>query len=227
MIDDASNPDRLDFPANWDVIRDDTPQPVTGGEEVDPSEPTTAPSMLSLLAASWADAVTIVAVCTAALIGLVLSGHRVPTAALGWAAALGATDLVNPADHSAPIQEVIVEMTGGGVDYSFECIGNVNTMRAALECCHKGWGESTIIGVAGAGQEISTRPFQLVTGRVWRGTAFGGVKGRSELPGMVDQYLAGEIKVDEMITHRYPLEEINTAFDVMHEGESIRSVIHF
>jgi S-(hydroxymethyl)glutathione dehydrogenase/alcohol dehydrogenase len=143
------------------------------------------------------------------------------------AAALGATDLVNPADHSAPIQEVIVEMTGGGVDYSFECIGNVNTMRAALECCHKGWGESTIIGVAGAGQEISTRPFQLVTGRVWRGTAFGGVKGRSELPGMVDQYLAGEIKVDEMITHRYPLEEINTAFDVMHEGESIRSVIHF
>jgi S-(hydroxymethyl)glutathione dehydrogenase/alcohol dehydrogenase len=143
------------------------------------------------------------------------------------AAALGATDLVNPAEHSAPIQEVIVEMTDGGVDYSFECIGNVNTMRAALECCHKGWGESTIIGVAGAGQEISTRPFQLVTGRVWRGTAFGGVKGRSELPGMVDQYLAGEIKVDEMITHRYPLEEINTAFDVMHAGESIRSVIHF
>ena len=143
------------------------------------------------------------------------------------AASLGATDLVNPAEHSAPIQEVIVEMTDGGVDYSFECIGNVNTMRAALECCHKGWGESTIIGVAGAGQEISTRPFQLVTGRVWRGTAFGGVKGRSELPGMVDQYLAGEIKVDEMITHRYPLEEINTAFDVMHAGESIRSVIHF
>jgi len=143
------------------------------------------------------------------------------------ARALGATDLVNPADHGAPIQDVLVEMTGGGVDYSFECIGNVKVMRAALECCHKGWGESTIIGVAGAGEEISTRPFQLVTGRVWRGTAFGGVKGRSQLPGMVEQYLAGEIKVDEMITHRFPLEEINKAFDVMHEGKSIRSVIHF
>jgi S-(hydroxymethyl)glutathione dehydrogenase/alcohol dehydrogenase len=118
-------------------------------------------------------------------------------------------------------------MTDGGVDYSFECIGNVKVMRAALECCHKGWGESTIIGVAGAGEEISTRPFQLVTGRVWRGTAFGGVKGRSQLPGMVEQYLSGQIKVDEMITHRFPLEEINKAFDVMHEGKSIRSVIHF
>ncbi len=143
------------------------------------------------------------------------------------ARALGATDLVNPADHSVPIQEAIVELTDGGVDYSFECIGNVATMRAALECCHKGWGESTIIGVAGAGEEISTRPFQLVTGRVWRGTAFGGVKGRTELPGMVDQYLAGEIKVDEMITHNFPLDEINKAFDVMHEGKSIRSVIDF
>jgi S-(hydroxymethyl)glutathione dehydrogenase/alcohol dehydrogenase len=143
------------------------------------------------------------------------------------AVALGATDTVNPTDHSAPIQEVIVELTDGGVDYSFECIGNVEVMRAALECCHKGWGESTIIGVAGAGQEISTRPFQLVTGRVWRGTAFGGVKGRSQLPGMVDQYLAGEIKVDEMITHRFGLEGINEAFDVMHEGKSIRSVIDF
>ena len=143
------------------------------------------------------------------------------------AVALGATDTVNPTDHSASIQEVIVELTDGGVDYSFECIGNVEVMRAALECCHKGWGESTIIGVAGAGQEISTRPFQLVTGRVWRGTAFGGVKGRSQLPGMVDQYLAGDIKVDEMITHRFGLEGINEAFDVMHEGKSIRSVIDF
>ena len=143
------------------------------------------------------------------------------------ATALGATDFVNPKDHDAPIQEVIVELTGGGVDYSFEAVGNVNLMRAALECCHKGWGESTIIGVAGAGQEISTRPFQLVTGRVWRGSAFGGVKGRSQLPGMVEQYMAGEIKVDEMITHTMGLEDINTAFDLMHEGKSIRSVIHF
>jgi S-(hydroxymethyl)glutathione dehydrogenase/alcohol dehydrogenase len=143
------------------------------------------------------------------------------------AVALGATDTVNPRDYGDPIQEVIVALTNGGVDYSFECIGNVDVMRAALECCHKGWGESTIIGVAGAGQEIRTRPFQLVTGRVWRGTAFGGVKGRSQLPGMVDQYLAGEIKVDEMITHRFGLEGINRAFDVMHEGESIRSVIDF
>lgn len=140
---------------------------------------------------------------------------------------LGATDCVNPKDYSAPIQEVIVEMTEGGVDYSFECIGNVNVMRAALECCHKGWGESIIIGVAGAGEEISTRPFQLVTGRVWRGSAFGGVKGRSQLPGLVDRYLGGEIKVDEMVSHTMPLEEINRAFDYMHEGNGIRSVIKF
>ena len=139
----------------------------------------------------------------------------------------GATDCVNPKDHSAPIQEIIIDLTNGGVDYSFECIGNTDTMRAALECCHKGWGESTIIGVAGSGKEISTRPFQLVTGRVWRGTAFGGVKGRSQLPGYVEQYLSGEIKVDEMITHTMPLEDINQAFDLMHEGKSIRSVIHF
>ena len=143
------------------------------------------------------------------------------------ATALGATDTVNPGDYSDPIQDVLIDLTDGGVDYSFECIGNVDVMRAALECCHKGWGESTIIGVAGAGQEISTRPFQLVTGRVWRGTAFGGVKGRSQLPGMVDQYLSGEIKVDEMITHRFGLEDINKAFDVMHEGLSIRSVIDY
>jgi len=140
---------------------------------------------------------------------------------------MGATDTVNPNDHGAPIQEVIVEMTGGGVDYSFECVGNVKLMRAALECCHKGWGESVIVGVAGAGQEICTRPFQLVTGRVWRGTAFGGCKGRSQLPGMVDQYMHGEIKVDEFITHTMGLDDINKAFDLMHEGKSIRSVIHY
>jgi S-(hydroxymethyl)glutathione dehydrogenase/alcohol dehydrogenase len=140
---------------------------------------------------------------------------------------LGATDTVNPNDYDETIQDVIVELTGGGVDYSFECVGNVDLMRSALECCHKGWGESVIVGVAGAGQEISTRPFQLVTGRVWRGTAFGGCKGRSQLPGMVDQYMDGEIKIDEFITYTMPLEDINRAFDLMHEGKSIRSVIHF
>lgn len=140
---------------------------------------------------------------------------------------LGATDCVNPKDYDQPIQDVIVDLTDGGVDYSFECIGNVDVMRSALECCHKGWGESIIIGVAGAGQEISTRPFQLVTGRVWRGTAFGGVKGRSELPGIVEQYLAGEFKLNDFITHTMGLNDINTAFDLMHEGKSIRSVIHY
>jgi len=140
---------------------------------------------------------------------------------------LGATDFVNPGDYDQPIQDVVVELTGGGVDYSFECIGNVDAMRSALECCHKGWGESVVIGVAGAGQEISTRPFQLVTGRVWRGSAFGGVKGRSELPGYVEQYLNGEIKIDEMVTHTMGLEEINKAFGLMHQGKSIRSVILF
>ncbi|MEK9589289.1 MAG: S-(hydroxymethyl)glutathione dehydrogenase/class III alcohol dehydrogenase [Gammaproteobacteria bacterium] len=140
---------------------------------------------------------------------------------------LGATDCVNPKDHGGTISEVLIDMTDGGVDYSFECVGNVNLMREALECCHKGWGESIIIGVAGAGQEISTRPFQLVTGRVWRGTAFGGVKGRSQLPGMVDQYMSGEIKLDELITYTMPLEAINDAFDHMHAGRSIRSVVHF
>lgn len=144
------------------------------------------------------------------------------------ARALGATDFVNPKDYTdTSIQQVIVDLTEGGVDYSFECIGNVNVMRAALECCHKGWGESIIIGVAGAGQEISTRPFQLVTGRVWRGSAFGGVKGRSQLPGYVDRYMAGDIKIDEMITKVLPLESINEAFDLMHEGKVIRSVIHY
>ena len=139
----------------------------------------------------------------------------------------GATDFINPTQFSDPIQDVIVELTDGGVDYSFECIGNVNVMRSALECCHKGWGESVIIGVAGAGEEISTRPFQLVTGRVWKGSAFGGVKGRTELPGYVDRYMKGEIKLDEFVTHTMGLEDINTAFDLMHEGKSIRSVILF
>ncbi|BEE15855.1 S-(hydroxymethyl)glutathione dehydrogenase/class III alcohol dehydrogenase [Aeromonas enteropelogenes] len=140
---------------------------------------------------------------------------------------LGATDCINPNNFDKPIQEVIVEMTDGGVDFSFECIGNVKVMRAALECCHKGWGESVIIGVAGAGQEISTRPFQLVTGRVWRGSAFGGVRGRSELPSYVQRYMQGEFKLDDFITHTMPLEQINEAFDLMHEGKSIRTVIHY
>ncbi|KZN30262.1 S-(hydroxymethyl)glutathione dehydrogenase/class III alcohol dehydrogenase [Pseudoalteromonas luteoviolacea] len=140
---------------------------------------------------------------------------------------LGATDLINPNDYDKPIQDVIVEMTDGGVDFSFECIGNVNVMRSALECCHKGWGESVIIGVAGAGQEISTRPFQLVTGRVWRGSAFGGVKGRSELPEIVERYMDGEFKLNDFITHTMKLEDINEAFELMHNGESIRSVIHY
>jgi S-(hydroxymethyl)glutathione dehydrogenase/alcohol dehydrogenase len=140
---------------------------------------------------------------------------------------LGATDFINPKNYDAPIQEVIVELTDGGVDYSFECIGNVNLMRSALECCHKGWGESVIIGVAGAGEEISTRPFQLVTGRVWRGSAFGGVRGRSELPGYVERAQRGEIPLDTFITHTMGLDQINEAFELMHEGKSIRTVIHF
>ncbi|WP_421322295.1 S-(hydroxymethyl)glutathione dehydrogenase/class III alcohol dehydrogenase [Aeromonas veronii] len=140
---------------------------------------------------------------------------------------LGATDCINPNDYDKPIQEVIVELTDGGVDFSFECIGSVKVMRAALECCHKGWGESVIIGVAGAGQEISTRPFQLVTGRVWRGSAFGGVRGRSELPSYVQRYMQGEFRLDDFITHTMPLEQINEAFDLMHEGKSIRTVIHY
>ncbi|MFY2507376.1 S-(hydroxymethyl)glutathione dehydrogenase/class III alcohol dehydrogenase [Vibrio pectenicida] len=139
---------------------------------------------------------------------------------------LGATDVINPKTLDMPVQEFIVEITDGGVDYSFECIGNVNVMRQALECCHKGWGESVIIGVAGAGQEISTRPFQLVTGRVWRGSAFGGVKGRSELPEIVERYMAGEFGLEEFITHTMSLGDINHAFELMHQGKSIRSVIH-
>src|SRR5574337_144625 len=147
---------------------------------------------------------------------------------IGLSVVQGATDCVNTSDYpDTPIQQVIVDLTDGGVDYSFECIGNVHVMRSALECCHKGWGESIIIGVAGAGQEICTRPFQLVTGRVWRGSAFGGVKGRSQLPGYVERYLAGEIKIDEMISKVLPLERINEAFDLMHGGQVIRSVIHY
>ncbi len=143
------------------------------------------------------------------------------------AQALGATDFVNPKAIGGSVTEYIKDMTKGGVDYSFECIGNVHVMREALECTRMGWGVSTIIGVAGAGQEISTRPFQLVTGRTWKGTAFGGVKGRTELPGYVDRYMRGDIQLDNMVTHTMPLEDINRAFDLMHHGESIRSVIIF
>ncbi|WP_025733847.1 S-(hydroxymethyl)glutathione dehydrogenase/class III alcohol dehydrogenase [Carnimonas nigrificans] len=144
-----------------------------------------------------------------------------------FARQLGATDCINPADYNVPLQEVIVELTDGGVDYSFECIGNVDVMRQALECCHKGWGESIIIGVAGAGEEIATRPFQLVTGRVWRGSAFGGVKGRTQLPGYVSRYMDGKINIDDFVTYDLKLEQINEAFDLMHKGKSIRSVLHF
>ena len=137
----------------------------------------------------------------------------------------GMTDFVNPKEVKGDLVGHLVEVTGGGADYSFECIGNVEVMRQALECCHKGWGESIIIGVAGAGQEISTRPFQLVTGRVWRGTAFGGARGRTDVPRIVDLYMEGRINIDDLITHTMPLEDINTAFDLMHEGKSIRSVV--
>eukprot|EP00753_Platysulcus_tardus_P001338 PLAT11283.1.p1 GENE.PLAT11283.1~~PLAT11283.1.p1 ORF type:complete len:397 (-),score=147.80 PLAT11283.1:104-1243(-) len=139
----------------------------------------------------------------------------------------GATETLNPTASDEPVQKVIVGMTDGGADYTFDCTGNVAVMRAALEACHKGWGESCIIGVAAAGEEISTRPFQLVTGRVWRGSAFGGTKSRDGVPELVDSYLAGSLKVDEFVTHTFPLEEINEAFHVMHEGEAIRSVITF
>jgi len=137
----------------------------------------------------------------------------------------GMTHFVNPDEVKGDLVPYLVELTKGGADYSFECIGNVKVMRQALECCHKGWGESTIIGVAGAGQEISTRPFQLVTGRVWRGTAFGGAKGRTDVPKIVDWYMDGKINIDDLITHTMPLDKINSAFDLMHSGESIRSVV--
>jgi S-(hydroxymethyl)glutathione dehydrogenase/alcohol dehydrogenase len=139
----------------------------------------------------------------------------------------GMTHFVNPKEVEGDLVAYLVDLTGGGADYSFECIGNVATMRQALECAHKGWGESVIIGVAGAGQEIATRPFQLVTGRVWRGTAFGGARGRTDVPKIVDWYMDGKIEIDPMITHTLPLTEINSGFDLMHAGESIRSVVTY
>jgi S-(hydroxymethyl)glutathione dehydrogenase/alcohol dehydrogenase len=139
----------------------------------------------------------------------------------------GMTHFVNPNEVEGDLVPYLVDITKGGADYSFECIGNVDVMRDALECCHKGWGESIIIGVAGAGQEITTRPFQLVTGRVWRGTAFGGAKGRTDVPRIVDWYMEGKINIDDLITHTMPLENINKGFDLMHAGKSIRSVVTF
>ena len=153
------------------------------------------------------------------IIGIDTNPAKVPLATQ-----FGMTDFLNPTEVDDVVAE-IVAMTGGGVDYSFDCIGNVQVMRQALECCHKGWGESCIIGVAGAGQEISTRPFQLVTGRSWRGTAFGGARGRTDVPKIVDWYMEGRLNIDDLITHTMPLDQINTAFDLMHAGESIRSVV--
>lgn len=153
------------------------------------------------------------------IIGVDLNPAKVPLAKQ-----FGMTDYVNPGDVDNVVDHII-QLTGGGVDYSFECIGNVNVMRQALECCHKGWGESCIVGVAGAGQEIATRPFQLVTGRSWRGTAFGGARGRTDVPKIVDWYMDGRINIDDLITHTMPLDDINKAFDLMHAGESIRSVV--
>lgn len=139
----------------------------------------------------------------------------------------GMTHFVNPREVEGDLVPYLVDLTGGGADYSFECVGNVNLMRQALECCHKGWGVSVIVGVAGAGEEISTRPFQLVTGRVWKGTAFGGARGRTDVPKIVDWYMDGKINIDDLITHVIPLEDINHGFDLMHEGESIRTVVTF
>lgn len=142
-----------------------------------------------------------------------------------WGKRFGMTHFVNPNDVKGDLVSHLVDLTGGGADYTFECIGNVKVMRIALEACHKGWGQSVIIGVAGAGQEISTRPFQLVTGRVWRGTAFGGARGRTDVPKIVNWYMNGRIQIDPMITHTLKLEDINKGFDLMHKGESIRSVV--
>jgi len=139
----------------------------------------------------------------------------------------GLTHFVNPKDVQGDLVAHLVEITGGGADYSFECIGNVNVMRQALECCHRGWGVSVIIGVAGSGKEIATRPFQLVTGRVWKGTAFGGARGRTDVPKIVDWYMDGKINIDDLITHVLPLERINEGFDLMHEGKSIRTVVNY
>jgi len=156
------------------------------------------------------------------IVGVDINPSRRPLAE-----SFGMTHFVDPNEVEGDLTAHVVELTKGGADYSFECIGNVDVMRQALECCHKGWGESVIIGVAGAGQEISTRPFQLVTGRVWRGTAFGGAKGRTDVPKIVDWYMDGKINIDDLITHTMPLDEINTAFDLMHAGKSIRSVVLF
>ena len=155
------------------------------------------------------------------IIGVDLNSSKVDLATK-----FGMTDFVNPNDVEN-LSQHIIDLTGGGVDYSFECIGNVNVMRDALECCHKGWGQSCIIGVAGAGQEISTRPFQLVTGRSWHGTAFGGARGRTDVPKIVDWYMEGKLNIDDLITHTMPLNNINEAFDLMHSGESIRSVVFY
>ncbi len=155
------------------------------------------------------------------IIGIDLNEERIEIARQ-----FGMTDFINPKKVDNLV-EAITDLTNGGVDYSFECIGNVDVMRDALECCHKGWGESVIIGVAGAGKEIATRPFQLVTGRVWRGSAFGGARGRTDVPKIVDWYMDGKIDIDSLITHKMPLEDINKAFDLMHEGKSIRSVVEY
>jgi len=156
------------------------------------------------------------------IVGVDINPSKVPLATK-----YGMTHFVNPKEVEGDLVPYLVDLTKGGADYSFECIGNVKTMRQALECAHKGWGVSVVIGVAGAGQEISTRPFQLVTGRVWKGSAFGGVRGRTEVPQIVDWYMDGKIAIDDMITHTMPLEKINDAFDLMHEGKSIRSVVTF
>ena len=157
------------------------------------------------------------------IIGIDLNPARVE-----MARRFGMTHFINPDEVGRDkVVQAVVDLTGGGADFSFECIGNVHTMRQALECCHRGWGESIIIGVAGAGQEISTRPFQLVTGRVWKGTAFGGARGRTDVPKIVDWYMDGKIQIDPLITHTLPLKDINKAFDLMHAGESIRSVVVF
>ena len=156
------------------------------------------------------------------IVGVDLNEAKVPLAKQ-----FGMTDFVNPAKIKGDLVGHLVEITGGGADYTFECIGNVEVMRAALESCHKGWGESVIIGVAPAGTEIATRPFQLVTGRVWRGSAFGGARGRTDVPKIVDLYMEGKVSIDPLITHTMPLEDINKAFDLMHAGESIRSVVMY
>jgi len=173
------------------------------------------------------------AVGLAAVMGAKMAGAKkiyaidINSSKFNFAQQLGATDTINPKDYPGkPLQQTLVELTGGGFDYTVEAVGNLDLMRAALESCHKGWGTSCIVGVAGKG-EVSTRPFQLVTGRVWKGSAFGGYRGRSELPGIVNQYLKGQVKVDEFITHRMPLKDINDAFDLMRDGKSLRAMVDF